>query len=122
MKMLKSEFNSELYAQWAKECNATGDKTIVDQGDYYEVVPVVVDEEAEKAIRKQQIIREIKNLDSTLGELQGVATQAVSVDGQDYFDLVVGDELVTMTETKLNNYFEELSDKRDELIKEYKGL
>lgn len=51
-KVKKNEVNPEEYEQVAEWCNTTGNYTIVENGDYYEVVPVVEPE----AVEDEQII------------------------------------------------------------------
>ena len=46
-KVLKSEVRPEEYEQVADWCNQSGAYTIVENGDYYEVVTVVLPEVAE---------------------------------------------------------------------------
>lgn len=57
-KMKKSEFKPEEYEQVAEWCNTTGNYTIVENGDYYEVVPVVVPEVLPEAVENEQVIED----------------------------------------------------------------
>ena len=57
-KMKKSEFNSEEYEQVADWCNSSGAFTIVENGEFYEVAPVVVPEVVPEAVENEQIVED----------------------------------------------------------------
>lgn len=56
--MQKNEFNAEEYEQVADWCNSSGAYTIVENGDYYEVVPVVVPEVEPEVVEDEQIVKD----------------------------------------------------------------
>lgn len=59
-KIAKSELEekAEEYAQVADWCNSSGAYTIVENGDFYEVVPVVVPEVEPEAVENEQIVED----------------------------------------------------------------
>lgn len=117
MVIKKSEFDSKKYAQLASWCNANNHK-IVDTGDAYEAVPC----ELTKQDIKPQLRQQIANINYQLAQLQGISLCAVSVDGNNQYDVFKDGELVVMSETEFQNYFDELSDKRSELLQQYKEV
>lgn len=121
-KMYKSEFNQAEYAEMANWCNSQQYKTINDMGDYYEVVDCTPTQEELNANKKQQLEKEISKINSQLAQLQGISVCAVSVDGVNQYDVFKDGVLVVMNETEFQNYFDELSDKRSDLLTQYKEL
>lgn len=117
----KSEFDSKKYAQLASWCNANNHK-IVDTGDAYEAVPCEITEQDLKEQKKQQLQKQITDINYKLSQLQGISLCAVSVDGNNQYDVFKDDELVVMNETEFQNYFDELSDKRSDLLQQYKEV
>lgn len=119
-KMYKHDFSEVEYrniAQWCNEHNCT----IEDKGTYYEVVKV--DNTAlENEFKKQNIQSEIKAINIKLSELRGISECAISVDGENQYDVFVDGELKVMNETEFQNYFDELSNKRSDLLAQYKEL
>lgn len=119
-KMYKHDFSEVEYrniAQWCNEHNCT----IEDKGTYYEVVKV--DNTAlENEFKKQNIQSEIKAINIKLSELRGISECAISVDGENQYDVFVDGELKVMNETQFQNYFDELSNKRSDLLQQYKEL
>ena len=57
-----------------------------------------------------------------LSELRGISECAISVDGENQYDVFVDGELKVMNETEFQNYFDELSNKRSDLLAQYKEL
>lgn len=119
-KMYKHEFDEELYVQYADWCNANN-CTIEDKGDYYEIVEVDVSD-LEQQFKKENLQSEINTINIKLSELRGISECAISVDGNNEYDVFVDGNLVTMTETQFLNYFDELTNKRSELLQQYKEL
>lgn len=120
-KLIKSEFDSKKYAELASWCNANNHK-IIDTGDAYEAVSCVQTEQDLNEQKKQQLQKQITDINYKLAQLQGISLCAVSVDGVNEYDVFKDDELVTMSETEFQNYFDELSDKRSDLLQQYKEL
>lgn len=119
-KMYKHDFSEVEYrniAQWCNEHNCT----IEDKGNYYEVVKV--DNTAlENKFKKQNLQAEINGINIKLSELRGISECTISVDGENQYDVFVDGELKVMNETQFQNYFDELSDKRSDLLQQYKEL
>lgn len=119
-KMYKHDFSEVEYrniAQWCNEHNCT----IEDKGNYYEVVKV--DNTAlENKFKKQNLQAEINAINIKLSELRGISECTISVDGENQYDVFVDGELKVMNETQFQNYFDELSDKRSDLLQQYKEL
>lgn len=119
-KMYKQEFNEVEYkntADWCNEHNCT----IEDKGDFYEVVKVD-NTELENQFKKENLKNDIKAINIKISELRGVSECAISVDGNNEYDVFKDDVLVTMNETEFLNYFDELTNKRSELLQQYKEL
>lgn len=117
----KCDFCSKKYAKLASWCNANNYK-IVDTGDAYEAVSCVPTEQDLNEQKKQQLQKQITDINYKLAQLQGISLCAVSVDGVNEYDVFKDGELVTMSETEFQNYFDELSDKRSDLLQQYKEL
>ena len=119
-KMYKHDFNEVEYknmADWCSEHNCT----IEDKGTYYEVVKV--DNTAlENKFKKQNLQAEINAINIKLSELRGISECVISVDGENQYDVFVDGELKVMNETQFQNYFDELSNKRSDLLQQYKEL
>ena len=120
-KILKNEFDNKKYAELASWCNANNHK-IVDTGDAYEAVSCELTEQALNEQKKQQLQKQITDINYKLSQLQGISLCAVNVDGVNEYDVFKNGELVTMSETEFQNYFDELSDKRSDLLQQYKEL
>lgn len=119
-KIYKSSFDEEHYKTVAIWCNDNS-ATIVDNGDYYEVV--AVDNSADELrYKKLNLQNGIKAINIKLSELRGVSECAISVDGQNEYDVFKDGVLVTMNETEFQNYFDELTNKRSDLLQQYKEL
>lgn len=116
----KSEFDEQTYYELSQWCNANK-YTIEDRGDEYVAIPledVPVDHEMQKELLQQQI----QAINIKISELRGVSECAISIDGNNVYDVFVDGELVTMNETEFLNYFDELSNKRSDLLQQYKEL
>lgn len=119
-KMYKHDFDEVEYKNMAYWCNEN-DCTIEDKGEFYEVVKVD-NTELENQFKKQNLQSEINAINIKLSELRGVSECAISVDGNNVYDVFVDGELVVMNETEFQNYFDELSNKRSDLLQQYKEL
>ena len=120
-KLLKSEFDSKKYARLASWCGAN-DYKIVDTGDAYEAVSCAPTEQELNEQKKQQLQKQITDINYKLAQLQGISLCAVSADGVNEYDVFKNGELVVMNETEFQNYFDGLSGKRSELLQQYKEL
>lgn len=119
-KLYKNQFDEKKYydvAMWCNEHNCT----IEDKGTYYEVVEVD-NTELERQFKKENLKNEINTINIKISELRGVSECAISVDGNNEYDVFVDGNLVTMNETQFQNYFDELSNKRSDLLQQYKEL
>lgn len=114
-KMYKQDFNEVEYKNMADWCNEH-DCTIEDKVDFYEVVKVD-NTELENQFKKENLQSEISAINIKLSELRGI-----SVDGNNVYDVFVDGELVVMNETEFQNYIDELSNKRSNLLQQYKEL
>lgn len=114
-KMYKHDFDEVEYKNMADWCNEHN-CTIEDKCEFYEVVKV--DNTAlENEFKKQNLQSEINSINIQLSELRGI-----SVDGNNVYDVFVDGELKVMNETEFQNYFDELSNKRSDLLQQYKEL
>lgn len=119
-RMYKRQFDEIEYRNIAQWCNENG-CTIEDKGEYYEVIKV--DNTAlENQFKKENLQNEIKAINIKLSELRGISECAINVDGNNVYDVFVDGELVVMNETEFQNYFDELSNKRSDLLQQYKEL
>lgn len=119
-KILKDNFDEEYYksvADWCMDNNCT----IIDGGDYYEVVEVDTTDD-ELQYKKLNLKNQINAIVIKLSELRGVSECAISVDGVNEYDVFKDGVLVTMNETEFQNYFDELTEKRSDLLQQYKEL
>lgn len=119
-KILKDNFDEEYYksvADWCMDNNCT----IIDSGDYYEVVEVDTTED-DLRYKKLNLKNQINAINIKLSELRGVSECAISVDGVNEYDVFKDGVLVTMNETEFQNYFDELTEKRSDLLQQYKEL
>ena len=119
-KMYKRDFNEVEYKKIADWCNEHS-CTIEDKGTYYEVVEVDISE-LENQFKKQNLQSEINAINIKLSELRGISECAISVDGENQYDVFVDGVLVVMNETEFQNYFDELTNKRSDLLQQYKEL
>lgn len=119
-KMYKHDFNEFEYTKMADWCNEHN-CTIEDKGEFYEVVKV--DNTAlENEFKKENLQSEISAINIKLSELRGISECAISVDGQNEYDVFKDGVLVVMNETEFQNYFDELTNKRSDLLQQYKEL
>lgn len=119
-KMYKRDFNELEYkkiADWCNEHNCT----IENKGEFYEVVEVDTSE-LENKFKKENLQSEITDINLQISELRGVSECAISVDGINEYDVFVGGKLVTMKEEEFLEYFDTLTNKRSELLQQYKEL
>lgn len=119
-KMYKNKFNQDVYKKMADWCN-TNNCAIEDKGDFYEVVEVDTSD-MENEFKKLNLASDIKAINLKISELRGVSECAVSVDGDNEYDVIIDGKLVTMNDTEFQNYFDELTNKRSDLLQQYKEL
>ncbi len=117
----KCNFCSKKYAELAQWCNENNYR-IVDTGDAYEAVSCAPTWQDLNEVKKQDLQKQITDINYKLAQLQGISLCAVSADGVNEYDVFKNGELVVMNETEFQNYFDELSDKRSELLQQYKEL
>ncbi len=119
-KIYKKDFNEVEYAKMAAWCNEHN-CAIEDKDTYYEVVEVD-NTELENEFKKRNLQNEINAINIKLSELRGISECAISVDGQNEYDVFKDGVLVIMNETEFQNYFDELTNKRSDLLQQYKEL
>ena len=118
--MYKNNFNEVEYGKMADWCNKNN-CAIEDKGDFYEVVKVD-NTELENEFKKQNLQSDINTINIKLSELRGISECAISVDGNNVYDVFVDGKLIVMNETEFQNYFDELSNKRSDLLQQYREL
>ena len=121
MEIKKCEFCSKKYAELASWCNANNYR-IVATGDAYKAVSCEPTTQQLNEMKKAQLEKQISEINYQLAQLQGISLCAVSVDGVNQYDVFKDGVLVVMTETEFQNYFDELSDKRSDLLTQYKEV
>ncbi len=119
-KLYKNNFNEAKYTDIADWCN-NNSCTIADKGDFYEVVKVDTSD-LEREFNKRNIESEIKSINIKLSELRGISECAVIIAGNKQYDVIVDGELVIMNDDQFQNYFNELTNKRSELLQQFKEL
>jgi hypothetical protein len=119
-KMYKHDFDEVEYKNMADWCNEHN-CAIRDNDEYYEVIKVD-NTELENEFKKQNMQSEINSINIKLSELRGISECAITVDGNKVYDVFVNGELVVMNETEFQNYSNELSNKRSDLLAQYKEL
>lgn len=119
-KLYKNNFNEAKYTDIADWCN-NNNCTIEDKGDFYEVVKVDTSD-LEREFNKRNIESEIKSINIKLSELRGISECAVIIAGNKQYDVIVDGELVIMNDDQFQNYFNELTNKRSELLQQFKEL
>lgn len=119
-KLYKNNFNEAKYTDIADWCN-NNNCTIEDNGDFYEVVKVDTSD-LEREFNKRNIESEIKSINIKLSELRGISECAVIIAGNKQYDVIVDGELVIMNDDQFQNYFNELTNKRSELLQQFKEL
>lgn len=118
--MYKNNFNETEYGKMADWCNENN-CAIEDKGEYYEVIEVD-NTELENEFKKINLRNEIQDINTKISELRGVSECAISVDGNNEYDVFKDGMLVVMNETEFLNYFDELTNKRSDLLQQYKEL
>lgn len=116
----KSEFDEQTYYELSQWCNANK-YTIEDRCDEYVAVPLS-ELPVDTSLQKELLQQQIQTINIKISELRGVSECAISIDGNNVYDVFVDGELVTMNETEFLNYFDELSNKRSDLLQQYKEL
>lgn len=119
-KIYKNEFDENKYYQLAQWCN-NNNCTIEDKDEFYEVVTVDTTED-DVNFKRQNIQNEISSINVQLSELSGVRECVTTVDGANQYDVFKDGTLITMNETEFQTYFDELTNKRSELLQQYKEL
>lgn len=116
----KSEFDEQTYYELSQWCNENR-YTIEDRGDEYVAIPLS-DIPVDTQLQKEMLQQQIQAINIKISELRGVSECAIFVDGTNVYDVFVDGELVTMNEEDFLNYFDELSNKRSDLLQQYKEL
>lgn len=120
-KILKDNFNQELYSKCAVWCNNHQAK-IVEYESYYEVVDNHPTDEQLKARKEQKLKQQLNDINYSIAIMQGISVCGISIGNETEYDLVKDGELVTLNETEFNNYFDELTDKRSDIISQLKEV
>mgnify|MGYP004650620255 FL=1 len=116
----KSEFNEETYYELSQWCNENG-YTIEDRGNEYVAIPLS-ELPVDIGLQKEMLQQQIQSINIKISELRGVSECAISVDGNNEYDVFKDGTLVTMNETEFLNYFDELTNTRSDLLQQYKEL
>mgnify|MGYP004467090513 FL=1 len=116
----KSEFNEETYYELSQWCNENG-YTIEDRGNEYIAIPLS-ELPVDIGLQKKMLQQQIQSINIKISELRGVSECAISVDGNNEYDVFKDGTLVTMNETEFLNYFDELTNTRSDLLQQYKEL
>lgn len=120
-KILKENFNKELYKKCAIWCNENQGE-IVEHKDYYEVVEHQLTTEELNNHKLQEMKRKLNDINYNIAIMQGISACGISVDGETEYDLLKDGELVTLSETEFNNYFDKLTDERSNIIMQIKTM
>lgn len=118
-KMLKSQFNQVTYAELAEWCNAQQYKKIEDKGDYYEVVDCTPTEQETQQITKHELLQQLKSVND---ELQELDVAMMCDNGNDTTDVVIDNEVVTMTGDEIDQYHTTTMQKRATILSDLKAL
>lgn len=118
-KMLKSEFNQVKYAELATWCNNQPHATIKDMGDYYEVVDCTPTEQQQNAVRKSELLSQLQNVNADLQELD---VAVLCDNGDDTTDVVINNDVITMTSEELDEYHTTKMKERVKILTELKAL
>ncbi len=118
-KMLKAEFNQAKYAELASWCNNQPHATIVDKGDYYEVVDCTPTEQQQKAVRKSELLSQLQTVNTDLQELD---VAVLCDNGDDTTDVVINNDVITMTSEELDEYHTTKMQERVKILTELKAL
>lgn len=119
-KLYKNNFNEATYTDMADWCN-NNNCTIEDKGDFYEVVKVDTSD-LEREFKKHNLENEIKSINMKLSELRGISEYAVIINNNKQYDVIVDGELIIMNDDQFQNYCNELTNKRSELLQQFKEL
>lgn len=117
---IKKPIDVELYTKCAKWCNENYGK-IVEYDDYYEVVDNHPTEEDLKAQEKASLMYDLQQVTQEISQLNGASMCGYSVDSVTQYDVIKDGELVTVNEDEFNAHFDELTDKRNSIVKQLKG-
>lgn len=120
-KIYKDNFNQDLYTKCALWANDNTAK-IVEHDTYYEVVDNHPTDEQIKAQKEQELKQQLNDINYNIAIMQGISVCGFSVGEETEYDLVKDGEIVTLTETEFNKYFDELTDKRSEIIAQLKAV
>lgn len=118
-KMLKSEFNQEKYAELATWCNNHEYKTIEDKGDYYEVVDCTPTQQQQNEVKKSELLVQLQDVNT---ELQELDVAMMCDNGNDTTDVVINDNVITMTGDEIDAYHTNKMQERVNILKELKAL
>lgn len=118
-KMLKSEFSQVKYAELATWCNNQPHATIVDKGDYYEVVDCTPTEQQRNAVRKSELLSQLQAVNTDLQELD---VAVLCDNGDDTTDVVINNDVITMTSEELDEYHTTKMQERVKILTELKAL
>lgn len=116
----KSEFDEQTYYELSQWCNENG-YTIEDRGREYVAIPLS-ELPVDTSLQKELLQQQIQAINIKISELRGVSECAISVDGNNEYDVFKDGVLVTMNETEFLNYFDELTNTRSDLLQQYKEL
>lgn len=118
-KILKENFDSELYAKCATWCNNHEYKTIEDKGDYYEVVDCTPTEQQQKEVKKSELLVQLQDVNT---ELQELDVAMMCDNGNDTTDVVINGNVTTMTGDEIDEYHTNKMQERVNILKELKEL
>lgn len=118
-KMLKSEFDQEVYTKMADWCNGQSYKTIEDKGDYYEIVDCTPSEEELKANKKGRLLQRLTKVNAKIQELD---VASMCDNGDDTTNVIIDGELKTLTSDELDEYHTNVMAERANILNEIKGL
>lgn len=121
-KMLKSEFDQAKYMELASWCNNQPHATIKDMGDYYEVVDCTPTEEENKAIRKSELLSQLKNVNTELAELNVAVVFTNGDNRDDTTDVIINNDVITMKYDELEEYHTAKMQERANILSELKAL
>lgn len=116
----KTEFDEQTYYELSQWCNENG-YTIEDRGSEYVAIPLS-ELPVDTSLQKELLQQQIQAINIKISELRGVSECAISVDGNNEYDVFKDGVLVTMSETEFLNYFDELTNTRSDLLQQYKEL
>ena len=120
-KIYKENFDQDLYSKCAVWCTANLGK-IVEHDKYYEVVDNHPTQEQLKQQEQNKLARQLNAINYNIALMQGISVSSDSMDDEQEFAVIKGGELITLTETEFNNYFNELMDKRSTIISKLKAV